>query len=347
MLLPFTDRRVLLTGAGGSIGSALARQIVGQKPRRLVLLDHSEGNLYQLGVLLSEAVEPEGYSLRLGDVCDESLLGEILEEERPEIVLHAAAFKHVPLMESNVIAAARNNALGTNLLARMAARNGLEAVVMISTDKAVGPRSVMGATKRVAELGLLRWSNPRTRMRAVRLGNVVGSQGSVVPAFLQQIAAGGPVTVAHEDAERFFFSMEETVELIVLATLLAGESGIYIPQPREAVRILDLAKKLILEHGQGRKITIGITGLRPGDKLTEAFVSRDETVSDSSDAKLRLVHSPEPSREEFDAAIESLEQSTAEREVASVLDVLCRLVPDYRPSQTALGIGLKQESNSR
>jgi len=343
MPLPFTDRRVLLTGAGGSIGSAMAQCILRQKPRALVLLDHSEANLHQLSVSLAASTEPPCYSVWLGDVSEEALLAEIFDDEQPEIVLHAAAYKHVPLMESQVLAAVRNNALGSNQLAKMAAAYGAETAVMVSTDKAVEPRSVMGASKRVAELALLRWSTPQTAMRAVRLGNVLGSQGSVVPAFLQQIALGGPVTVTHPEANRFFFRMEETVELITAGVALAGESGIYIPQPREPVRILDLAQRLIREHGQGREISVEITGLRPGDKLTEVFFSRNETVSDGPESILLRIDGPTPPDKEFDMAMESLRQNAEERDVAGVLDALCRLVPDYRPSQTALASRNQQE----
>ncbi|HXJ91770.1 MAG TPA: polysaccharide biosynthesis protein, partial [Terriglobia bacterium] len=278
MLLPLTDRRVLLTGAGGSIGSALAREILTQKPEALFLLDHSEGKLHQLNFELSHASVPGACVPILGDVTDGVHLAEIFDEKQPDFVLHAAAFKHVPLMETNVIAAVRNNALATNELARLAVTYEVQSLVMVSTDKAVQPHSVMGVTKRVAELALLRWCSAKSSMRAVRLGNVLGSQGSVVPTFLQQIAAGGPVTVTHPEATRYFFSMPETIELIVLAASLAGQSGIFIPQPREAIGILNLARQLIGEAGGGREIPVVMTGLRPGDKLSEQFASCQESV---------------------------------------------------------------------
>jgi FlaA1/EpsC-like NDP-sugar epimerase len=347
MIVPFTERRVLLTGAGGSIGSALAVEIAGQNPRSLVLLDHSEGNLHQLGSLLPSPANPGAHSLLLGDVTDQGLLSEIFEEMRPEVVIHAAAWKHVPLMEGNVIAAIQNNALGTYLLAKTAAAYGETAVVMISTDKAAEPHSVMGASKRAAELALLRWGNAQTATRAVRLGNVLGSQGSVVPAFLQQIAAGGPVTVTDPNADRFFFSMQETVELIASVTGLSGENGIYIPQPRTPVRILDLAKELVREAANGREIPMQIVGLRPGDKLNETFISRDESASDAPVPSLRRVETPQPTHKDLDALMELLRQAVKERDSAGALALLGRLVPGYRPSQTALNSCTKQESSFR
>jgi len=193
MSLPFTDRSVLLTGAGGSIGSALAREILVHQPRALVLLDRSEGNLHQLNFELNGLPGANVCSAILGDVADSSLLAEIFENETPEIVFHAAACKHVPLMESNVIEAVRNNALGTNLLAIMAAAYGIEALVMVSTDKAVNPQSVMGATKRVAELALLRCSSPSSPMRSLRLsGTYSVRRAALSPRFCGKLQRVDP-----------------------------------------------------------------------------------------------------------------------------------------------------------
>jgi FlaA1/EpsC-like NDP-sugar epimerase len=345
---PFTARNVLLTGAGGSIGSALAKSIIGQEPRSLVLLDHSEQNLHQidfdLGVLPGAAVR----SPILGDVCDPTLLSEIFEEYEPEVVIHAAAFKHVPLMERNPIPAVQNNSLGTNLLAQTARAHGVATFVMVSTDKAVNPRSVMGASKRLAELALLRWSSPRTPMRAVRLGNVFGSRGSVVPAFLQQIAAGGPVTVTHPDVNRYFLSMSEAVELLISAASLTGPGGIYMSDLGEPVRILDLAHQVIEEAGlePESEIPIVMTGLRPGDKMSEEFLSDFETVAALSDEKLRLIKSSEPAHEKFDALMAELQEAADRRDLTGVLDRLCRLVPEYHPSETVLTLRKNAASHS-
>jgi len=346
MRLPFTDKRVLLTGAGGSIGAALAKEIHKHHPAALILLDHSEGNLHQINLELSRGADANEYFAILGDVTDAALLAEIFEEWQPELVIHAAAHKHVPLMETNVLAAVRNNAVGTNHLARMAASYEVGRLVLISTDKAVNPRSVMGATKRAAELAVLRWSTAGKPMRAVRLGNVLGSQGSVVPAFRQQIAMGGPLRVTHPQASRYFFTMEETVELIVLASS-AEAGGIFIPRPRPAVLILDLAARMLHEAAADGELSIVITGLRPGDKLREEFASPLETVSEPDDAQLQRVQSPEPPYHLFDEWMAGLQAASDERDVLNALEWLCRLVPEYRPSETALSSARKQESRSR
>jgi len=348
MTLPFTDRCVLLTGAGGSIGSALAKEIIKHHPRALLLLDLSEGNLHQIDTELSGVPAGEVRSAILGDIGDEALLAEIFEERKPDTVIHAAAFKHVPLMEWNPIAAVRNNSLGTNLLAKMARAYGAGMFVMVSTDKAVNPHSVMGASKRVAELALLRWSTAASPMRAVRLGNVLGSQGSVAPRFQQQIAGGGPVTVTHPEVNRYFLSMEEAVELLLLAARLDGERGIFVPDPGEPVRIVDLAARLIKDAGISRTGTIPmvITGLRPGDKMTEEFVSKRESVDSTDRGRLRLIKSPQPADDEFDSAMAALRESVERRDVAGLLDGLRRLVPEYKPSDVVLESRKEPQSTS-
>lgn len=337
---PFTDRTVLLTGAGGSIGSALAKAIVGHRPRLLILLDNSECNLHQLDLDLSALPDGAVHAPILGDICDAALLSEIFDEYAPDAIIHAAAFKHVPLMEFNPIAAVQNNALSTNSLAQTAAMHGVSTFVMVSTDKAVNPHSVMGASKRLAELALLRWSSARSPMRAVRLGNVFASHGSVVPKFLQQIAAGGPVTVTHPDVSRYFLSMAEAVELLVLAAGLDGPEGIFVPDLREPVRILDLAHQLIENVGATGKneISIVITELRPGDKMSEEFLSDRETVSEPAGERLRLVTTPQPPHDMFDAVMSELQEAVDRRDVTDLLDRLHRLVPEYRPSETILAL---------
>src|SRR5208283_2829348 len=338
MNLPFTERCVLLTGAGGSIGSALAKAIIRHRPQSLILLDHSEGNLHQINFALS--VLPGGHVVSpiIGDICDGALLTEIFEERKPETIIHAAAFKHVPLMESNPIPAVQNNALGTYFLAQRARMHDVATFVMVSTDKAVNPRSVMGASKRLAELALLRWSSPRSPMRAVRLGNVLGSQGSVVPLFLQQIAAGGPVTVTHPEVNRYFTSLDEAVELVLLTASLDGESGIFIPNPGEPVRIRELAERMIKEAGfkGGSEMAIVMTGLRPGDKMHEEFVSEFEEVDATGNAMLHLIKTSQPAQEEFDSQMTDLKDKVGRRDLAGVLGQICRLVPEYRPSELVL-----------
>jgi FlaA1/EpsC-like NDP-sugar epimerase len=344
---PFTNRRILLTGAGGSIGSALARALIHQQAALLILLDHSEGNLHQLNFELGASSDRGAVSSILGDVCDAALLSEIFEERKPDIIIHAAAYKHVPLMEHNPLAAIRNNAIGTYRLAQLARQYNVETLLMVSTDKAVNPHSVMGASKRLAELALLRWNTPPSGMRAIRMGNVLGSQGSVVPLFQQQIAAGGPVTVTHQEVARYFTTMDEAIELVLLAANLPEGGGIFTPYPSAPVRIQDLAERMIRKSGIAceREIHIILTGLRPGEKMSEEFVSEFEQVEASSSPKLRKIKTPQIPSEDFDSLFSGLQKNVASRDLAAALEVLRQIVPEYCPSEVVLAAA-KQEQSS-
>ena len=334
-----TGKTILVTGAGGCIGSALTLALASTGPRFLILLDHSEQNLYELDLQLAAAGK-SSYAAILGDILDAPLLTEIFERYHPQTIYHAAAFKHVPLMESNPLAVVRNNALGTWELANAAVRFGAERLLMISTDKAVNPRSIMGASKRVAELALLAMSTVNTRLNAVRLGNVLGSQGSVGPLFRQQIQRGGPVTVTHPEATRYFLMLSETVELIMAAAALDESGSILIPKMCEPVRILDFARRMIQEAGPSvsNEIEIVLTGLRPGDKLEEEFVYANETLQPSSDERLYRAHGPQRDAQSLHAALQTISESIRERNLAALLAALSQLVPEYQPSETLLAL---------
>ena len=329
-----SGRTILLTGAGGSIGSALAKAIIRFDPRRLILFDNSERNLNEID---SEfvGIDRDKHTSVLGDICDAKLVSEILHRYRPEIVYHAAAFKHVPLMENNPFAAVGNNALGTASLARLSQAEGVAIFVMVSTDKAVNPISVMGASKRVAELALLSLNNARNQMSALRLGNVFASHGSVVPTFMRQISQGGPVTVTHPDVSRYFLTLEEAVELILLTSSLDEGGGIFIPQLRAPVKILDIAYELV---GQARSkhskdIPITFTGLRSGDKMSEEFLDQDESAEPTVDRRLFRVKTGEIQANRFDVHLGDLSRSVAERDLPSMIETLCRIVPAYRATE--------------
>jgi len=330
----FLNKSVLLTGAGGSIGSALARVVLASEPRLIVLLDQSERSLHEVETSLNSLPYSGARVAILGDVCDSELLGEILGRHRPDIILHAAACKHVPLMERNPIAAVRTNAVGTNILAKAAAKFGVPYLIMISTDKAVSPRSIMGASKRAAELALLRWTTGRSCMRAIRLGNVLGSQGSVVRTFEQQISVGGPVTVTHPNASRYFLDMERAVELIFAVLSLNEEGCIFLSDLGEPVRILDLAHETIRKAGFQPELEIPITwiGLRPGDKISETFVAECESVTPTGDPKLFGVTTPQVPEDEFDHLMNNLAAGVTHRDASMVLESLCKLVPEYQPA---------------
>ena len=325
-------RSILLTGAGGSLGSALAKAIIQLEPRQLILLDHSERNLHEIDSELRAFRPGIPFTSILGDVCDGGLLPEIFDRYRPEIVYHAAAFKHVPLMESNPLAAVRNNALGTNTLAKLSRIAGVRAFVMVSTDKAVNPISVMGASKRVAELALLRWNGSTDHMRALRLGNILASVGSVVPTFLRQISRGGPVTVSHPEVCRYFHTMSEAVELVLLTSRVQIGGGIFIPLLGAPVRILDMARQLVSDSQSesGREVPVTFTGLRPGDKMSEEFLFANESVEPTLHRSLLRVSTTEIPSEKFDADIESLSGSVEQRDLPLALELLCQMVPEYR-----------------
>jgi FlaA1/EpsC-like NDP-sugar epimerase len=334
-----TGKTILVTGAGGCIGSVLVQSLVCTGPRFLILLDHSEQNLHEINLQLAAAGK-SSYAAILGDILDGTLISEVFDRYRPQTIYRAAAFKHVPLLETNPIAVVRNNALGTWELAKTAVRFGAERLLLISTDKAVNPRSIMGVSKRVAELAVLRLSDSNTRMNAVRLGNVLGSQGSVGPLFRQQIQRGGPVTVTHRQATRYFLMLSETVELIMAAAAIDDSGSIFIPKMCEPVKILDFAGRLIREAGlkTPRDIEIVLTGLRPGDKLEEELVSAGEVLQPSSDERLYRAVGPMRDAQVLDVTLQNISRSISERNLSAILGELTKLVPEYQPSETLLAL---------
>jgi FlaA1/EpsC-like NDP-sugar epimerase len=334
---PNAGKTILVTGAGGCIGSALTEALASTHPRFLILLDHSEQNLHEITMRFMAC--RASHVAILGDVRDGPLLTEIFERYHPETIYHAAAFKHVPLMESNPIAVVRNNAVGTWELAKAALKFDAGRLLLISTDKAVNPRSIMGASKRMAELAVLGLSSPTTRMNAVRLSNVLGTSGSVGPLFQRQIERGGPVTVTHSKATRYFLTLNETVELILAAAALDGSGSIFIPKMDARVNILDLATRMIHEAGPHapRDIEILFTGLRPGDKLEEELISETEVPEPTSHARLHRVNGPPIDPRALDASLTRISESVRERDLVALLAELRRLIPEYQPSDTLRG----------
>ncbi|HNW60193.1 MAG TPA: SDR family NAD(P)-dependent oxidoreductase [bacterium] len=331
-------KRILITGAGGSIGSELARQIYAYHPQQLVLLDRSENYLFELQCELDGR---NGMTARylLGDITDEEKMEQVFAEFRPEIVFHTAAQKHVPLSESNPDEAIRNNILGSRILARCADRFEVQQFVFVSTDKAVNPSSVMGATKRAVELFFQAFAPySRTRFITVRFGNVLNSHGSVVPLFMKQIQEGGPITITDKRIERFFMSIPEAVNLILQAATF-GESGeIYILNMGQRVKIAKLAADMIRLAGFRPYADIDIkeVGLRPGEKLFEELVGDGETCLPTSHTLInrvlpKSVH-PLP---EFAPRVDWLIDQAAKNNAASLRQALTEIVPEYRPIVTA------------
>lgn len=330
LLAPLSGRRVLITGAGGCIGSALATTIAQSNARELVLLEASEGALYDIQQTLAERQNSPRFHTVLASVSDSAAIGRLFERHQPQVIFHAAAFKHVPMMEANPFAAVANNALGTRTLADAAEKYGCEQLLMVSTDKAVAPSSIMGASKRIAELILLAPRTAAINMKAVRLGNVLGSSGSVVPLFERQIAQGGPVTVSHPDVRRYFMTLSEAVDTLLAALSPDVPAGLSVPKLGEPICILDLANFLI---GQ-QQVPVVFTELRPGDKMEESLISTSESYRILSSGSLRAVDSPTLSSGELASSLESLRRAIEQSKLPSLLETVQRLVPEYRPSRS-------------
>jgi FlaA1/EpsC-like NDP-sugar epimerase len=315
---------VLVTGAGGSIGSELCRQVLRAGPAKLVIVDHAENNLFEI----DRQIRGRGQVVPIiADCRDTHAMERLFAEHVPAIVFHAAAYKHVPMMELNPVQAVVNNALATHGLAELADRHDVERFCLISTDKAVEPKTVMGASKALAERVIeSRASGSATRFAAVRFGNVLGSSGSVVPIFRQQIAAGGPVTVTHSEMTRYFMTIPEAVQLVIEATGIAGGGDIFVLDMGEPVKILDLAENMIRlsGHEPGRDIAIEITGIRPGEKLGEELFNIDEQIRPTRYGKIRRATRPPLDPAALRVGIDLLEERAATGDAAGTADVLWR-----------------------
>lgn len=326
-----TGRVVLISGAGGSIGSELCRQIARFLPQRLILLDCSEFALYKIDYELKQSFPDLDCRCWAGDVRDGERMIEVFEAEKPAVVFHAAAYKHVPLMEDiNAWQAVRTNTLGTLTLAQAARQTGVDKFVLISTDKAVNPSSVMGASKRLAErLCLATRGNGATRFITVRFGNVLGSNGSVVPLFREQISRGGPITVTHPDIVRYFMTIPEAAQLVLQAGWMGRGGEIFVLDMGEPVRIVDLARDMIRLSGfSDEEIPLAFTGLRPGEKLYEELLADDEATLPTPHPKLRIAKlSDSMSDLELRELLDWLRPKI--READAVKAGLQRFVPEY------------------
>ena len=326
-------RRVLVTGAGGSIGSELCRQIASLLPASLVLLDRYENGLFDVANELSDAGHATTISAVLADVTDAARIDAVLTEHRPELIFHAAAHKHVPMMESNPCEAVKNNVRGTRILAEAAELHRVRRFVLISTDKAISPTSVMGTTKRVAEMIIQdREFGSPTIFLAVRFGNVLGSNGSVVPRFIQQIEAGGPVTVTHPDMRRFFMLIPEAVQLVMQAVASGREGHVYMVEMGNQIKVVDMARDLIRLAGlvPDEDIKIVFTGVRPGEKLFEELAGEDETVRPSAVEKILQVEPKQVTDSaSFRRQLAELEHLALDGDTDAVVDQLRGIVPTF------------------
>lgn len=324
-------RRVLITGAAGSIGSELAWQIAGLDPAELVLLDRAESNLYFLSVRLRERSPDLLITPAVGDILNAPRLRELLRDHRPDVVYHAAAYKHVPLMEENALEAIENNALGTELVAHEAARAGVGKLILVSTDKAVEPVGIMGMTKRAAELVVLSLLNEATQCVVVRFGNVLGSDGSVLPLFKWQAATSGQLTVTDPDVSRYFMLPSEAVQLVLEAGRMGRQGDIFFLNMGEPIRIMDLANRLVRKSGfePGIDVDIAITGLRPGERLTEVLLGVGEELGPTDHKWIYRIHHPPIDRTAFVRDLDILRQAVADRDRATAVDRLKRIATTY------------------
>ena len=329
-------KTVLITGAGGSIGSELARQIARFRPARMVLLERAESPLYFVHLEVAESAPEVDVIPVIGNITNPDRLDEVFEAHRPDYVFHAAAYKHVPLMEESVFEAAWNNVVGTLRVAQRSVQYQVEKFVLISTDKAVNPSSMMGVTKRIAERIVLELPTLQggTDFRVVRFGNVLGSDGSVVPLFKRQLAAGGPITVTHPDVTRYFMTIPEAVELVLTAAALPAAAGrISILEMGSPVRIVDLAEQLIRLSGLEpyKDVQIVFTGLRPGEKLDEELVAAGEETIPTSVEKIRLVQRNGGNGNEVAAEMQHLLDALYDANTEALMGAVAALAPEYTP----------------
>ncbi|NLO91454.1 MAG: polysaccharide biosynthesis protein [Elusimicrobia bacterium] len=326
-------KTVLVTGAGGTIGSELCRQVAEMGPSLLLLLENNNTSLFYIDRELSEMAPRPNFIPIAGDIQDERLVENLLVKYKPQVIFHAAAHKHVPLMEANPQEAVKNNTLGTYYLARMAKEHGVERFLYISTDKAVRPSSIMGASKRMGEMVIRGFAkDSKTRFMSVRFGNVLGSSGSVVKIFEEQIARGGPVTVTHRDITRFFMTVEEAVQLVLQACTIGQGGEIFVLNMGEPVKLSDLARSMIMLHGlvPDKDIKIEYVGLRPGEKMYEELFCEKDIVKDTGHPDIFMAVPEEASAVIMHGQIPELIKVSQDLAPEPVLAKIKQLVPAYK-----------------
>lgn len=334
-----SGRVIMVTGGGGSIGSELCRQLASHKPKQLIIFDIYENNAYEIQQELLRKYPDLNLVVLIGSVRDENRLDVIFKKYRPEVVYHAAAHKHVPLMEDSPNEAIKNNVLGTYKMVLMADKWKTRKFVMISTDKAVNPTNIMGASKRICEMIIQTYNKKsETDYVAVRFGNVLGSNGSVIPLFKKQIAAGGPVTVTHPEITRYFMTISEAVSLVLQAGAYARGGEIFVLDMGEPVKILDLARNMIRLSGYvpDKDIAIEFTGLRPGEKLYEELLMDEEGMTETPNKLIHIGHPIDVDEDRLEYALYVLEQA-AESEVEDMRLIVESIVPTYHPKQGETG----------
>jgi FlaA1/EpsC-like NDP-sugar epimerase len=334
-------KTIMVTGAGGSIGSEIVRQVAKFKPAKLILFERSESDLHKIDLELTANFPTLNYLPVIGDILDTFRLKDVFAEHRPQVIFHAAAYKHVPMMEKNCFQAIRNNVIGTYNLAMSADQYKVEDFVMISSDKAVRPTNIMGVTKRIAELLILGLQNHSTKFVSVRFGNVLGSNGSVIPLFKEQIENRQPVTVTHPDAIRYFMTIPEASQLVLQASTMGHGGEIFVLDMGQPVRIVDLAKNLIRLSGlePDRDIPLVFIGLRPGEKLYEELMLAGEGMKPTPHHKIHVLDGGKISFMQVQIWVDELTELVERKDVAGLVMKLQEIVPEYTPSKEILELG--------
>ena len=326
-----TSTTILVTGAAGSIGSGLVHQIARYHPQRIVLLDQAESPMYDLQFELNQQFPKLAFELVIGDIANEERMRKLFAHFRPEIVFHAAAYKHVPMMELNPAEAIQTNVRGTKLLADLSMEMGVKKFIMISTDKAVNPTNVMGASKRIAEIYVQKMNEQaKTQFITTRFGNVLGSNGSVIPLFQKQIENGGPVTITDERITRFFMTIPEACQLVLEAATMGKGGEIFVFEMGKSVKIVDLAKKMIQLSGLelGKDIELAFTGLRPGEKLYEELLANEENTVPTHHQKILIAKTRVENDEQL-AAIQTLIDLSVQQENEAIVRQMKKIVPEF------------------
>lgn len=330
-------KTILITGAAGSIGSEIVRQLTGLGPKNLILFDQAESPLHELQTELLSEYNFTDFDIAVGSVTSSRRVRQVMDKHRPEIVYHAAAYKHVPLMEVNATEAVHTNVIGTKMLADTAIEFGVKEFVMVSTDKAVNPTNVMGASKRAAEIYCQSLNaTSDTNFVTTRFGNVLGSSGSVIPLFRKQIENGGPLTITHPEITRYFMTIPEACQLVLEAAAMGKGGEIFIFDMGKSIKIIDLAKKMIMLSGLelDRDIRIEVTGLRPGEKLYEELLANEENTIKTHHPKIMIAKVREYSKEEITTAIAELVESLAIGDETGLVRKLKEIVPEFKSNNS-------------
>ncbi len=332
-----SDKTILITGAAGSIGSEIVRQLIPFSYKKLILLDNAETPLYYINNEVSAMLDSKKFEIVIGDICNQKKMESVFDDFSIDIVFHAAAYKHVPLMEENPSEAVRTNILGTKILADLSMKKNIDKFIMISTDKAVNPTSVMGASKRAAEIYVQTLNkNSKTKFITTRFGNVLGSNGSVIPLFRKQIESGGPITITHPEVTRFFMTIPEACRLVLVAGSLGEGGEIFMFDMGESVKIYDLAKKMIRLSGLtlGKDIQIQFTGLRAGEKLYEELLADKEKTIPTQHQQIMIAKVRDYEMSEVDSAIENILVNNYSGD-ENLVAMLKELIPEYKSQNSS------------